>query len=218
MAAEKYHYLVETIKIVEFVCDFNDWHSEKTKIIKILNWSFYTTVYEVYAFVDTCSYYCVWIVWFAVIADSLYHLCQTEVTFVWKVEQQMIMNKLKLALISSSALKKLNYSIELSNEKVKQIEEIIVVCNMSEEEYETVLMQTKLEDKEHHFIQFESDVWSSAEKSYDADKQECHAVLKALKKFHVYVYEIYFTLEVDAAILVHQLNHAATNLSNSLVT
>ena len=43
-------------------------------------------------------------------------------------------------------------------------------------------------------------------------------MLKALKKFCVYVYEMHFTLEVDAATLVHQLNHAAINLSDSLVT
>ena len=42
-------------------------------------------------------------------------------------------------------------------------------------------------------------------------------MLKALKKFCVYVYEMHFTLEVDAATLVHQLNHAAINLSGSLV-
>ena len=88
---------------------------------------------------------------------------------------------------------------------------------MSEEEYETVLMQTELEDKECHSVWFESDVWSSAEKSYDAGKQECHVMLKALKKFCVYIYEMHFMLEVDAAILVHQLNHAVINLSGSLV-
>ena len=89
---------------------------------------------------------------------------------------------------------------------------------MSEEEYKIVLMQTELEGKGHHSVWFESDVWSSAEKSYDADKQECRVMLKALKKFHAYVYEMHFTLEVDAATLVHQLNHAAINLSDSLVT
>ena len=68
----------------------------------------------------------------------------------------MTMNKLKLALISFPALKELDYSIELFNEKVKQIEKIIVVCNMSEEECETALIQTKLEDKECHSVQFES--------------------------------------------------------------
>ena len=68
------------------------------------------------------------------------------------------MNKLKLVLISSSALKKLDYPIELFNEEVKQIERIIVVCDMSKEEYETALMQTELEDKRHHSVQFESDV------------------------------------------------------------
>ena len=116
------------------------------------------TVYKVHAFVGTCSYYHVWVAWFVVIADPLYCLCWTGVTFVWEVKQQMIMNKLKLALISSPALKKLDYPIELLNEKVKQIEEIIVVCDVSEEEYKTVLMQTELEDKECHSVQFESDV------------------------------------------------------------
>lgn len=70
----------------------------------------------------------------------------------------MIMDKLKLVLISSLALKKLDYPIELSNEEVKQIKEIIVACDMSEEEYETVLMQTELEDKECHSVWFESGV------------------------------------------------------------
>ena len=79
-------------------------------------------------------------------------------------------------------------------------------------------MQTELEDKKHHSVWFESGVWSSAEKSYDADKQECHVVLKVLKKFYVYVYKMHFTLEVDTATLVHQLNHAAINLSDFLVT
>ena len=217
VTAEKCYFFVETMKIVGFVCDFNSQHSEKAKIIETLDWSFCMTVYKVHAFVDTCDYYCVWIVWFAVIADSLYHLCWTGVTFVWEVEQQMTMNKLKLVLISFSALKKLDYSIELPNGEVKQIGEIIVACNMSEEEYETVLMQSKLEDKECHSGQFESGVWSSAEKSYDADKQEHCVMLKALKKFHVYVYKMHFLLEVDAAILVHQLNCAATDLSGSLV-
>lgn len=75
VAAEKCYFLVEAMKIVGFVCDFNDWHPEKTKIIKILDWPFCTTVYKVHAFVGTCDYYHVWVVWFVMIADSLYCLC-----------------------------------------------------------------------------------------------------------------------------------------------
>ena len=37
VTAEKCYFLVEMMKIVGFVCDFNDQHSEKTKIIKILD-------------------------------------------------------------------------------------------------------------------------------------------------------------------------------------
>ena len=37
VAAEKCYFLVEMMKIVGFVCNFNSQHSEKTKIIKILD-------------------------------------------------------------------------------------------------------------------------------------------------------------------------------------
>ena len=49
-------------------------------------------------------------------------------------------------------------------------------------------------------------------------KQECQAVLKALRKMQFWLYRVYFVLETDANVLVAQLNRSATDLPGSLVT
>jgi len=54
--------------------------------------------------------------------------------------------------------------------------------------------------------------------SYDAMKCECHAVLKALQKVRYWLYGVHFILEMDANVLVTQLNQSATDLPGSLVT
>ena len=49
-------------------------------------------------------------------------------------------------------------------------------------------------------------------------KQECRAVLKAVQKVQYWLYGIHFVLEMDANVLVAQLNQSATDLPGSLVT
>ena len=44
------------------------------------------------------------------------------------------------------------------------------------------------------------------ELNYDIEKLECCTVLKVLKKFYSYLYEVWFMLEIDTATLVAQLN------------
>ena len=61
-------------------------------------------------------------------------------------------------------------------------------------------------------------MWSKAEMSYDVTKRECHAVLKALQKVRYWLYGVHFVLEMDANVLVAQLNRSATDLPGSLVT
>ena len=65
---------------------------------------------------------------------------------------------------------------------------------------------------------YESGVWSTAERRYDATKRECRGVLKALQKLRFTLYGVHFILETDANVLVAQLNRAATDLPGALVT
>ena len=71
--------------------------------------------------------------------------------------------------------------------------------------------------KKCHAARFESRVWNEAEKKYDRGKLECRGLLKAWKKLQVYLYSIRFVIEIDARMLMHQLNLPASDLLGSVM-
>ena len=82
------------------------------------------------------------------------------------------MDLLMLALTTSLALVSLNY--------FEGAGKIILAMDASLERWGGVLMQ--LVQGKRHSSRYESRIWSSAEKKYDATKRKCRGVLKALKK------------------------------------
>ncbi len=68
-----------------------------------------------------------------------------------------------------------------------------------------------------HVCQYDSGVWTNAESGYDAGKQECHELLKALKKVRAYLYEVFFIVKLDAQTLVSQLNRSAADIPEALI-
>jgi hypothetical protein len=69
-----------------------------------------------------------------------------------------------------------------------------------------------------HVCQYDSGVWTNAKSRYDTDKQECHRLLKALKKVHAYLYEVFFIVKLNAQTLVSQLNRSAVDIFDALLT
>ena len=69
-----------------------------------------------------------------------------------------------------------------------------------------------------HLSRYESGIWSSVERKYDATKRECRGVLKALKKVRYWLYWVRFILETYANVLVAQFNRSGTDLPGALVT
>ena len=65
---------------------------------------------------------------------------------------------------------------------------------------------------------YESGIWSSEEKNYNATKRKCREVLKTLIKVRYWLYLVRFVLETDARVLVAQLNQLGTDLPGALVT
>lgn len=60
-------------------------------------------------------------------------------------------------------------------------------------------------------------MWFNIEKKYDATKEKCHNILKALKKFKYWLYGVRFVWKIDANVLVAQLNWSDTDLPKALV-
>ena len=107
-------------------------------------------------------------------------------------------------------MKSLNYS--------EEAEKIILVMNASLQEWKAVLQQLNEKTKKRHSTRYENEMWSKQETRYDAKKRECKDLLKALKKVRFWLYEIKFIIEIDANILMTQLNRSTLNLSDALMT
>ncbi len=207
---EKLQFCMSSIKIVKFVCDFHDCRSEDFKIIKILEWCLYHDVTSAWAFIEVCVYYWMWIKNFVLIAASIFQLFKKKIKFMWEREQEKVMNKLKLTLITALIMRSLNYS--------EQTEEIVLVVNVNLQEWEAMLQQTALNSKNWHLIQYESELWNEQETRYDAEKQECRDLMKTLKKIRYWLYNMKFIIEIDINTLMMQLNQSASDLSEVLMT
>ncbi len=203
---KKSQFCCEELRVVEFVCDVEERHSDTTKVIKILNWSSCQDAVDVREFIEICVFYRVFIADFVLIAQSIYALLKKNVSFVWKFAQQETMNILKIAFINSFALTSIDYAIDV----------VILAMNASLEDWEKILMILRNEKK--HSMRYESDIWSDAKKKYDVTKRECRDVFKTLKKIRFYLYDVKFILKTNARVLVDQLNRSDTNLSDALVT
>ncbi len=118
------------------------------------------------------------------------------------------MDLLKLALTTPPALVPFDYT--------EGAGDIILTVDASLEGWGGVLIQ--LVKRKKHPSRYESGIWSSVEKKYDATKRECRGVLKALKKVRYWLYWVRFILEINASVLVAKLNRSGTDLAGALVT
>ena len=81
-------------------------------------------------------------------------------------------------------------------------DEIIIEANESKSKWEDILNQIEKKMKKRHFICYESEFWSDTEKKYDVVKQEYCIVLKILKKYWCYLWEVYFILKLDVNMMI----------------
>ncbi len=91
-------------------------------------------------------------------------------------------------------MKSLNYS--------EQTEEIILIMNISFQEWKAMLQQTALNSKNQHLVWYESKLWNKQETRYNAEKWECKDLMKTLKKIHYWLYNMKFIIEINVNILM----------------
>ncbi len=125
------------------------------------------------------------------------------------LKQQQTMNKLKILLLTEPVIQQLDYDSDTKD--------IILTVNSSKKEWESCLMQKVKNGWCCHVCQYDSDVWTNAKSRYDTDKQECQELLKALKKVHAYLYEVFFIVELNAQTLVSQLNRGVVDISDAFI-
>lgn len=124
------------LKIVGFVCDTVERYLESSKVIKILKQAACRDVTLARTFIDICVYYHIWIKDFIAITEPIFRLFRSDTPFIWDNEQFALIDKLKLALTSMSALLLLNYDKNAGN--------IILGVDASLIEWKAILQQLVL--------------------------------------------------------------------------
>ena len=170
----KSQFCCERLRIIEFVCDESDKHSDTEKILKIVDWSSCSNCKKIRKFIELCVYYRIFIEHFVQIAVPIYRLMKKNVKFVWNIEQQLIMNQLKFIFISSSILIIIDY---ISDAKM------ILRIDVNLIDWKCVLMQ--IFNDLRHSARYDSEMWSDVEKKYDVIKRKCRKILKTLKNSDV---------------------------------
>lgn len=118
------------------------------------------------------------------------------------------MDQLKVALTTPPALMPIDYLDEAGS--------VLLSVDASLTGGGAVLEQ--MYGKKRKPSRYESGIWSDAEQKYDTTKRKYRGVLKAVRKFRYWLYDVRFILETDARVLVAQLNQSGTDLPGALVT
>ena len=207
VSGKKSQFCMRGLKVVGFVCDINGRHPDAAKMIKIVDWPDPVDMTGARALLGVCVYYQIWVEGFANIAEPIYRVLKKGMDFVWEPNQADAMHALKHVLVSPPTLVLIDYA--------ERAGPIVLGVDASLERWDATLMQ--INNGKRHPAKYESGIWSPQEKVYDATKQECRGVLKALKKVRNYLYGMHFILETDANVLVSQLNGAGTDVPGALV-
>ena len=162
---------------------------EKTEVVR--SWPIPSNAKELRSFVGLCSYYRRFIAGFADIARPLYK--RMKGTFYWTPECDTAFQKLKQLLTEAPIL---GYPTADDPFVVDTDASLIGVG--------AVLSQ--VQDGKERVISYFSHRLSKAESNYCVTRRELLAAIKALRRFHPYLYGRAFTLRTDHAALRWLLN------------
>ena len=201
---------VPGITIVGMVCDYDGRRPEQKKVQKIMDWPTPESVRDTRAFIGIVVYYRIFIHGFAITAAPMFELFRKGARFSWTAERQRAMDILKRKISEAPVLVSLDFTPSAGT--------IYLHVDASTTIGWGGILSQRQSDGRIGPARYESGIWSTAERKYDAVKLECRGLLKALKKFRFWLYGRYFTVETDAQTLVWLLNQPPNDLPNAMMT
>lgn len=141
---------------------------------------------DVQSFLGLTGYFRKFVHQYSIIARPLSNLLRKDVKFVFGLQEQVAFEKLKLILSRKPVLKLYRMGVETE-----------LHTDASSMGYGAILMQRDCEDDKFHPIYFASGKTTLAEEKYSSYELEVLAIVKALKKFRVYLLGISFKIVTD---------------------
>ena len=162
--------------------------TDQSKVEAVSNWPTSKNKRELTGFLGLCSYYRKFIKSFANIAGPLHRLTEKETEFVWTVQCNEAFLKLKQLLTTAPILA---YPIASGRYTLD--------TDASEKAIGAVLSQEQ--NGHERVIAYYSRSLTRRERNYCVTREELLAVVKAIEKFHYYLYGQRFVVRTDHASL-----------------
>ena len=164
------------------------------KVEVLLNYPRPTTQKQLQRLLGLTGYFRKFIQGYAEIAKPLSDLLRKTAKFNWEAPQEKAFVTLKQALSQAPVLQL--YRLDRETE---------LHCDATIDGYGSILLQRCPEDKALHPVYFMSRKTTDAEKRYHSYELETLAVIRAVKKFRIYLQGIRFKILTDCSALQHTL-------------
>jgi len=197
VSASKLFLCVPEVLVVGHLCTYEGRIPDSSKVSKISNWPPCSTKTEVRGFLGTAGTVWNWIKNYALLSRPLIHLTRNNSPFIWSEEAQQAMDAIKNAIISSSAIRPINYMSQ---------DEVILAVDSSHIACGWILSQVV--NKKRYPSRFRSITWNDRKSRYSQAKLELYGLFRALRAAKVWLIGLkHFTVEVDAKYIRGMLNN-----------
>jgi hypothetical protein len=198
VSASKFMLAVPTATIIGHKCMFEGRMPEESKVQKICDWPGPTNHMQVHGFLGTCGVLHIFIHDFSRIACPLINLMKKDAPFIFGAEQCEAMQILKDAVLSSPALKRLDYASE---------REVILAVDTLNIAIGFILLQVG-EDGKRYPSQFRSIALTEVESRYSQAKLELYGLFHVLHAVRVFIFGVKnLTVEVDMKYIKGMINN-----------
>jgi hypothetical protein len=198
VSTSKFVLAAPTATIIGHKCTFEGHMPEESKVQKIRNWPEPTNHTQVRGFLGTCSVLRIFIHDFSCIARPLINLMKKDVPFIFGTEQRKAMQILKDAVLSSPALKHLDYMSK---------REVILAVDTSNIAIGFILLQVG-EDGKRYPSRFRSIALTEVESCYSQAKLELYSLFRVLRMVRVFIFGVKnLTVEVDVKYIKGMINN-----------
>lgn len=182
----KCQFLVKTVDYLGYVVEAGRYHPSDKKTLTVSRFPKPTTVKQIQSFLGLTGCFRKFIPHFAMIARPLSNLLKKDAEFVFGSEQNVAFEQLKTALIEKPVLRLYQAGAET------ELHTDACAGGLG-----AVLLQKDPEDGFFHPTDYASWKTSPAEEKYTSFELEVLAVVKALRKFRIYLLGIPFKIVTD---------------------
>lgn len=187
--------LVQRVEYLGYIIEAGTVRPSARKVSAVARFPKPTSVKDVQCFLGLTGHFRKFVPQYATIARPLSQLLKNGVTFVFGEDQERAFDQLKTILIKDPVLKL--YKIGAETE---------VHTDASQYGLGAILMQKDTEDNSWHPIHYASWKTIGAEERYTSYELEVLAIIKALRKFRVYLLGIPFRIITDCKAFVQTMS------------